>query len=396
MSTTRRILNTVKQYPELDMLGKKCSYRFHTLLTQIENPLLSRLVASGIPLSSAFSLITKLLSDICRVLETIVDSIVTREVATGNIQTLLVDAAEYARDLLGIVFGIFVAWYSPRLAADTFLTKPADPSATFLDKKEAARLYAMGDLLHQFFIKYHIDYRICCGTALGAKREGGIIRNDDDIDLMIHPDSVKHFTALVNNGTFAKETGICIEVQPWTGGWQSFYADSPKGNVGSPLEHIGKPFVDIFPGVVRKKGKIEVITYGEDRMYNQSKGDYFTREEWGEKPELYDFGPTKLYGIKSMKPYLERSYGPLALNYIALLYPHDVYSHIYADPLHAISILAEQPTPRYLQHAKKAPLDYDKSDYLAKTLKCVDSDSEDLSPQEFKKIAIGVSHTRRQ
>lgn len=387
MSTTRNILKTIKRYPELDMFGKECSYQFHTILTHMDNALISRLVASGIPLCSALSLVSKLLSDICRLIETVVQSIKTGEFASGNVQTLLVDAAEYARHIMGILFGIFVAWWSPQLAADTFLTQPANPAKTFLDQKEAARLYAMGDLLNKFFIKYKIDYRICCGTALGAKREGGIIRNDDDIDLMIHPDSVETFKALVNNGAFAKETGISIEWQQWTGGWESFYADSPKGNKGSPLERIGKPFVDIFPGVWRKKGNDNVITYGEDKMYNQSKGDYFTQEEWNEPPKLYAFGPTQLYGVKSIEPYLERSYGPLALKYIALLYPHDVYSHIYANPLKIFSILSQQPAPRYMRHVQKSPLDYDKNDYAVKAAQWFDNVSEEKCSQKFK-IAI--------
>ena len=269
------------------------------------------------------------------------------------------DAAEYVRHFMGIVFGIFVAWYSPELAAKSFLTKPVDPSINFLDKTEAAHLYAMADLLHKFFIKHHIDYRICCGTGLGAKREGGVIRNDDDVDLMLHPDSIEVFKALVDDGTFFEETGVSIKNQPWTGGWQTFYEDTPKGMVGSPLEHIGKPFIDIFPGAFRNKGNQQVITYGEDRMYNLSKDDYFTPEEWGETPELYSFGPTQLQGIKSIEAYLLRSYGPLALKYTALLYPHDVYSKVYKSPLRAFSILSQNPAPCYMRHVQKAPLDCD-------------------------------------
>lgn len=370
MSTTRKIFNWIKRYPELEMFGKEGSYQLHTFIIEENNSLLSYFAALIIPISCTLSLVTKLLSDTCRAIHTIVESIRTREYAGGNIQTLLVDAAEYTRHIFGIIFGLPTALlWSPKTAADAFLTKPANPAKTFLNQKEGSRLYSMGDLLHKFFVTHNIDYRICSGTALGARRESGIIRNDDDIDLMLHPDSVEQFKTLVNNGTFEKETGINIRPQPWTGGWQSFCADSPKGEKGSPLEHIGKPFVDIFPGVWRNVANNNVITYGKDNMFYQSKGDYFTKEEWDEKPVLYPFGPTKLYGIKSIDGYIERSYGPLALNYITLLYPHDAYSKIYAKPLKTFSILSDYPTPRFLRHVQKAPLAHDKNDYVVNVSK---------------------------
>ncbi|KTC85003.1 LicD family protein [Legionella brunensis] len=367
VGTSRKILNTFKRYPEIEIFGKESSYKYYNLINGINNPLLSRLVASGIPISCALSLVSKLLSDICRIIDTIIESIRIGEFAIGNTQSLLVDTVEYLRQFTGVVLGIFVAWYSPELAAKSFLTNPVDSSISFLDKREAAHLYSMADLLHKFFIKHNIDYRICCGTALGAKREGGIIRNDDDIDLMLHPDSIEVFKALVDDGTFTEETGISIKNQSWTGGWQTFYADSPKGMAGSPLEGIGKPFIDIFPGTWRKKGNKDVISYGEDRMYNLSRDDYFTAEEWNESPELYSFGPTKLYGIKSIESYLVRSYGPLALKYTALIYPHDVYSQIYATPLRTFSILTQNAAPCYMRHEKKAPLDFDEMEFSIRT-----------------------------
>ncbi|WED43728.1 LicD family protein [Legionella cardiaca] len=377
-----QILNKLKRYPEIEIFGKECSYKYCKMINGIKNPLLSRLVASGIPLSSALSLLSKLLSDICRMIDTIIESIRTGEFAMGNTQSLLVDAVEYMRLFMGVVFGIFVAWYSPELAASSFLTNPVDSSINFLDKTEAAHLYSMADLLHKFFIKHKIDYRICCGTALGAKREGGVIRNDDDMDLMLHPDSIEAFKTLIDNGTFANETGISIKKQAWTGGWQCFYADSPKGMAGSPLEEIGKPFIDIFPGAWRKKGEKQVISYGEDRMYNLSRNDYFTIEEWSESPELYPFGPTRLYGIKSIDSYLIRSYGPLALKYTALIYPHDVYSRVYATPLRTFSILSQNPAPCYMRHEKKAPLDFDQIEYSIRILQWMGDDN--LAQNDFE------------
>lgn len=362
-SRPRHFLNTVRRYHEIEVFGKEYSYKYYKLIQRINNPLLARLAASGIPLSSALSLVTKLLSDVCRIIHTIIESIRTREFAVGNLQSLLVDTVEYIRHFMGMVFGIFVAWYSPKLAAKTFLTMPVEPSINFLDTTKAAHLYSLADLLHKFFIHHHLDYRISCGTALGAKREGGIIRNDDDIDLMLHPDSLAAFSALIEDGTFTKETGCRINYQPWTGGWQVFYADSPKGQEGSPLAEIGNPYVDIFQTMWRKKGNQQVISYKNDTMYKLSRDDYFTADEWNESPELYDFGPTKLHGTKSMEDYIERAYGPLALRYTALIYPHDVYTKIYASPLRTFSILSQNASPRYLRHEEPLPVDFDQAEY---------------------------------
>lgn len=362
-----------RRYSQIELFGKELSFAYYKEINNTSNPILSRLLASAIPLSSLLSLFTKLLSDLCRMIDTLIESIRTGEFAIGNIQTYLVDLVEYGRQLTGIVLGFFVAWYSPTLAAKSFLINPADPSIQFLNSKEAAHLYSMADLLHQFFIKHNIDYRICCGTALGAKREGGIIRNDDDIDLMLHPDSVEPFRTLINSNVFTQETGIAITDQPWTGGFQCFFPDSPKGLTGSPLEKIGKPFVDIFPGTWREKGEELVITYGEDRMYNMSRDDYFTKEEWDEPPALYNFGPTKLRGVQAIESYLTRAYGALALRYVAVLYPHDAYSSIYATPLEAFSIFAEHAAPCYMRHEQPAPLEWDEEEFRARTSGSVDN-----------------------
>jgi hypothetical protein len=364
-----RVIDMLKDYPEIELFGREKSYQLYQLIIEKEKDksLLAYLIALGIPVSSALSLATKLVSDVCRIIDTLIQTIQKGEYGGGNVQTLLVDAVEYCRSILGILSGVFVALYSPSYAAKTFLTIPANPSNTFLTPKEGAYLYAMGDRLHAFLRKHEIDYRICSGTALGALREGGIILNDDDIDLMLHPSSVEKFTHLIQNRTLTRETGIAVETQAFTGGWQCFYPDSPRGQTNTPTALIGKPFVDIFPGVIRKLGNKEVITYGEDKMYLQSKGDHFTAEEWG-KPTLYSFGPTKLLGIErgAMKNYLWRCYGPAALNYKTLLYPHETYSAVYGSPLRTYSILSKQPTPRYMRHVAPTPLDFDRRVYDAK------------------------------
>lgn len=361
--------NFLRKYPAIELYSRDQSYQLYQLITEQErnkSPL-AYLIALGIPVSSALTLAAKFASDACRVIDTLIQSLNQREYAGGNVQTLIVDTSEYVRSFLGLLGGALVALYSPGYAAETFLTIAADPAQAFLTSDEGARLYAMADRLHDFFVRHKIDYRICSGTALGAVREQGIIRNDDDIDLMLHPDSVERFKQLIQNGTFTRETGISVEPQDITGGWQCFYSDSPKGEANTPTERIGKPFVDIFPGAIRYLGDQPIITYGEDKMYFQSKGDHFTAREWG-NPALYSFGPTQLHGVEinAMKSYLERCYGPSALNYKTRLYPHEVYSAVYANPLRAYSILSQHSAPRYMRHVAPAPLDFDPAVYAAK------------------------------
>lgn len=388
----RSPLEFLKKYPEIDLFSREKSFEYYQLITekvQNKSPL-AYLLALGIPFSSALTIACKLISDSCRVIDTIIQSIAQKEYAGGNIQTLAVDGAEYGRSIFGMLGGALVGLFSPGYAAETFLTIAADPAKTFLTSDEGARLYAMGDRLHDFFVRQKIDYRICSGTALGALREGGIIRNDDDIDLMIHPDSVSKLKKLIENGTLALETGISIETQPLTGGWQCFYSDSPKGKPGTPTELIGKPFVDIFPGTRRLWGEKQIITYGENTMYLQSKGDHFTDKEW-DTPTLYAFGPTKLFGVESnaMKDYIARSYGTSALKFKTRLYPHEVYSQLWSSPLSTYSILSKHPSPRYMRQVSPAPLDFDKTVYDAKRALDTTLKIEDLTPiLEEKRIWV--------
>lgn len=363
------ILNTLKQYPELELYSKEKGYELYQLILQLERDqsLWVYVVGLGIPAHSALNLLSKMITDLCRIIDTVIQTIVQGEYAGGNVQTLLVDAVEYVRSFIGMTLGLFVMVYSPSYAAELFLTAPADPDTVYLTPDEGARLYAMADVLHAFFIRHKIDYRISCGTALGALREGGVIRNDDDMDLMIHPDSVEKFKNLCETGVFTRETGIDIVAQEFTGGWQCFYSDSPKGAPNTPLEHTGKPFIDIFPGISRLLCGQPIITYGNANMSLQSKGDYFTEADWATCVE-YPFGPTHLFGIepKAMEDYLYRSYGPSALKYVNRLYPHEAYTAIYQSPLSIFSILSQHPSPRALRHVCPSPLDFDQEVYESK------------------------------
>jgi cytidyltransferase-like protein len=134
-----------------------------------------------------------------------------------------------------------------------------------------------------------------------------------------------------------------------------------------------------------------VITYGEN-LFLQFKGDHFTTKEWGD-PVLYNFGPTKLFGVEhnAMGNYLRRCYGPSALNYKTRLYPHEVYSTIYASPLKIFSILSQHPTPRYMRHSKPDPLPFDQSVYSAKlALSCMPNTDQYIEPEPIRIWVDGI------
>lgn len=353
----------------LDTQAKEHSHALNQSIQNHDGTIGKQIRASlGIPIWSGLSIAAKLASDACRTADAVVQAVSHGQLPASNIQTLTIDLAEYSRHISGVLFGAPTALlYSPEYAADTFLMTGAETATPKLNEQESSRLYAMGDTLHKFFIDHNIDYRACSGTALGLERDQGIIRNDDDIDLMLHPDAVDAFKRLINEGIFEKETGLKIEFQKMSGGWECFYADSPKGQAGTPTENIGSPFVDIFPGVFRKKYGQTVITYGEDKMHYQSPGDYFSDEEWGRSPKLYDFGPTQLYGISDQKPYLQRCYGEHALNFTTRLYPHEVYSEGWANPQKIPTLLWRHPTPRYMKLNGASTVDYDHIDYMDRT-----------------------------
>ncbi len=365
MLSAARITSLLQQYHQIEKIGKTASHQYYQYLLSRDENLLTHLMAAGIPVFSAVSFVTKLITDVCELIHLLIRSLKEKRYAGGNVQTMVVDTFEYVRNLLGCILGLPWGLWSPHQAAKNFLIESDNTTDTKLTSEQGAKLYAMANVLHAFFKRHGIDYRMCSGTALGALREKGIIPKDDDVDLMVHPDSVDKLKRLIDDGTLERETGISIGFQPETGGWQCFYDDSPKGAPDTALSHIGVPFVDIFPGTWRPVNNQQVITYGLDQMHYLSLGDYFTESEWGE-PVLYPFGPTHLYGIQALSDYVARSYGHMAEHFITRLYSHETYAAIWAEPKRLFELLTQKPLPRYMCHTKPSPLGFVAEEYQDK------------------------------
>ena len=99
-------VDVLKKYPEIELFSREKGYQLFEFITKKEKDQspLAYLIALGIPVYSALNLASKLVSDACRIIDTIIQSINQREYAGGNIQTLIVDVAEYCRSFAGMLY----------------------------------------------------------------------------------------------------------------------------------------------------------------------------------------------------------------------------------------------------------------------------------------------------
>jgi hypothetical protein len=362
------------------------SYKFGTKIEQTNDPVWSRVYATAIPFFCFLGETAKAVNDVNRLLSMVYRSFKTKKIVNGNVQSGVVHVCEHLRNLAGTVSGLFFGVYSPQESRKAFLTVKAEKLQTKLNQDAAARLYSLGFALSKFFTQHNIDYRICSGSLLGAVRHKGIIPWDDDIDLMLHPTSIKKFKALVEDGTFTKQTGLGIKWQNFTGGWQCFHQDSPKGR--GLLEGIGTPFVDIFCTKIEKKEKR--IVYINQEMQKLSTGDYFTINEWN-KSKKYPFGPIELISIQKAVPYISRCYGRDSLNFASQTMHHDVLAGMHQNPFDIkgnLSKIWKYGLPRRTFIADKSPIVYDKKafkKYIQNIHGCLSAKNEVEMSEKFRK-----------
>ena len=336
----------------------KTSYNFGNFL-KLQSPINSRIYSVAIPVICLFQEAIKIISDLERVCFIVFKLVVKFRLESGNIQYGVTHVCEHIRNIAGIVFGIFVGIISPRVSGKTFLIVESKNLLDILNPKTSSRLYASAYHFAKFFNNHKIDYRICSGTMLGARRHKGVIPWDDDMDVMLHPNSVVAFEKLVKDGIFKLETGMEIEAQSFTESWECFHPENEKG-IGF-LKNVGAPFIDIF----KTKFDKNKIVIDSLRMRLISTEEYYTVAEWNDVEE-YDFGPLKLPGIKNPEHYLYRSYGGECLEYAYQTMHHEKLNEVAAKPWDICGMFSkiwEYGLPRRMFITQFHPVKYDQELY---------------------------------
>jgi len=112
------------------------------------------------------------------------------------------------------------------------------------------KILEIAKYIHDFCEKYDIDYCLMGGSALGAKRHGGFIPWDDDLDIFMTPDNFEKFREIFNckgdiKKFYLQEYGKC----------ENGYVTIPKLRINGTtyIEELTKDwdihkgiFVDIF------------------------------------------------------------------------------------------------------------------------------------------------------
>ena len=208
---------------------------------------------------------------------------------------------------------------------------------------EVYELYQMLYDVHRIFFHNKLEYWMTGGTLLGAIRNGGIIKHDDDADLCIMSHNKHLFLSLA---PALKKCGYSIS-QIWFG-YKIFFSKYPKLR-GFKYSF---PFIDIM--LIRKiEGKYR-LSYKEAR-------EVWPKEKWTNEDlfplKLYRFGDFALFGPDKFKPYLNGTYGRDWNENIYITYDHRCEEEIYPPIKRKLTIKDRKPL---------SPLD-------VKERKCIDT-----------------------
>jgi lipopolysaccharide cholinephosphotransferase len=169
----------------------------------------------------------------------------------------------------------------------------------FASQEVVDLIYDTLECVHQVLTENNIPYTIFSGTALGAKRHGGLIPWDDDADTAILGKDEQRLVAL--SDTFAKH-GFTLRLHPYFG-YRLYHATLSKPRARDAYPY---PFIDIF--LMKDTGT----------SYEYSTED--AREFWPQRPLPYgcfdrlvdvQFGHLILRGLstKDLQEHLDDNYG---------------------------------------------------------------------------------------
>jgi hypothetical protein len=178
-----------------------------------------------------------------------------------------------------------------------------------------------------------LDYRMEGGTALGAVRQHGLIRWDDDGDFNIMESEKAKVEQAIKDGVFAKR-GLEVHFQPSIQNYQIRFSEEESrrreeerkareeackgsGEEYKRDEHPQHAHIDLF--LMERVETIENnkpethIRYSSTFCAEHYHHFYFTPEEW-DNPVDWKFGPGEKITLKgvskeAMNRYLKRGYG---------------------------------------------------------------------------------------
>ena len=185
-----------------------------------------------------------------------------------------------------IVVASFLYWTEVRERDWQYVTRTDDElKKYYTNEKLILNLYQLTKDFHEILTKHKLQYWIEGGTLLGAVRNEGIIKFDDDVDVQImHEDEIK-FQDLIPE---FERLGYSVRNQ-------AIYT----------ICHGDKaPCLDIF---ISHRTKDDKVIYTNLSARKKFPDDVFLYSEIFPLKK-YKFGEIELYGPNNAKPFLDRAY----------------------------------------------------------------------------------------
>lgn len=179
-----------------------------------------------------------------------------------------------------------------------------------LADSEVDKLYDIVEVTDSIFNEHGIRYTIEGGTLLGAVRNGGLIKYDNDADFDVLQDDLVKIKSLSN---YFAEFGLeIIDVPGW--GLQVTHKNSPGLAPGLWTDGVKKwtskwPFLDLI--AIGWDEVKEKYILAQDIAYHDYPDYYLTRSDWENPFERIPFGHLMLWSIggdENRRAYLDRNY----------------------------------------------------------------------------------------
>ena len=179
-----------------------------------------------------------------------------------------------------------------------------------LNDNEVDKLYDIIEVTGGLLDQYGIRYTIEGGTLLGAIRNGGLIKHDNDADFDVLQEDLPKIKAL--GSSFAEYGLEVVDVPGW--GLQVTHEDSPSLAPGLWTDGIQQwtskwPFLDLI--AIRWDSSRQKYILAQDVAYHDYPDYYLTRSDWENPFERVPFAHLILWVIGSSgsrQAYLDRHY----------------------------------------------------------------------------------------